>query len=340
MNKIEWLKKRMECITGTDSVIVMEGSNAFGKTYFDLLQEKRSKEIIEIPDNPYMEYGRIMEPVVRDAYTAMTGNEVEYFVNEFNFKNHKKYPFIGGSTDGVFLDFLYNQKGVLEIKTTSKKEIIKDWTWQGRHYMLSRNLQFCDFAILDRNADAISGIPPQKLHDDYFDRDDWTTKVIQESIKIERIERDKEIEKGMIEKYLEFWNLVEHPEIEVCSELSTQKAPNENIDFIVAQYNKINVFKKWLDEQQSFLKDKIVDFLGEKDEIKGYLYTANYKEKTQVRFDSAKFKIENPEVYAKYTNVCHYGKSLTIYPKKELKETSQQWLENTILILKNDLKLT
>jgi hypothetical protein len=68
-----------------------------GSIAIDLLAGKKVPPEKNIPDNKYMQRGRILEPLAAEAYEHKTGNKMAHF----GFVTNSKYPHAGYSPDGI-----------------------------------------------------------------------------------------------------------------------------------------------------------------------------------------------------------------------------------------------
>lgn len=133
----EWLEARTRGMGGTDTVTLMGAGQYDDETpYFVWLKKT---EGYDVPDNPAMERGRALEPVVLDLYRDLTGNEV----HETGLWQHEEHEMVLGSPDGLVLDVDGAVLGGVEAKTTLERTA-RDWDtdvcppryeWQARHYM-------------------------------------------------------------------------------------------------------------------------------------------------------------------------------------------------------------
>jgi len=158
VDRQEWLRARKRGIGGSEVAAVL-GLSPY-KTPYDVWKDKTSDEIIEIPDNPNMEWGRRLEDAVAGAYTDRTNRKVQR-VNDTIFS--RDIPFLFASPDRLILADTKAKvehpdmqgTGILEIKTTGAYAF-KEWEssvppyyWsQIQHYFFVRNLRWGAFAIL------------------------------------------------------------------------------------------------------------------------------------------------------------------------------------------------
>ena len=111
MVKFDVTVDRDKWVGGSDLPVIFTGSH-FGKSRFELMQEKLMIKENEFQGNEYTNYGNVMEPKIRDFVIQELGLEF----TEEQFKNEELK--IRGSLDG------YNKEEniVLEIKTSSNPD--------------------------------------------------------------------------------------------------------------------------------------------------------------------------------------------------------------------------
>jgi putative phage-type endonuclease len=103
--------------------------------------------------NPRMEWGNLLEPVIRQKYMDVTGRKVSVPDTLF----HPDYPHILVNLDGKADD-----DGILEVKTTrhdegwgepGTDEIPQHYLFQCHHALLVTGATFCDVAVLIAGSD-------------------------------------------------------------------------------------------------------------------------------------------------------------------------------------------
>lgn len=182
---------------GSDIPIIM-GISPF-KTYYQLLKEKTGIEEPEIVKNPYIEYGNVMEEVIRNY----TNNSID--------TNYIEDKLINGDirchTDGLNKE----DNSILEIKTTSKihKRVrtYKYYIVQLLFYMMNYKSDDGILAIYKRDEKFQDKTPDQWVEDFeesrlniYFihieDYQDWVEEINQA---IEKFRVDKKrLEKNVL----------------------------------------------------------------------------------------------------------------------------------------------
>lgn len=109
-------------IGGSDIAIIL-GVSPF-KSKFELwLEMTGQKAHPDFGNNESVEWGNILEPVVRDHFREVTGFKV--YKNNFVLA-HDEHDWMIANLDGEVIDPAFSGRGVLEIKTT-KEHRKKDW---------------------------------------------------------------------------------------------------------------------------------------------------------------------------------------------------------------------
>ena len=179
MEKALWLEERRKGIGGSDVAAIM-GLSPW-KTAYQVYQEKR-KEVEDWGGNSLTDWGKRMEPAIRQWYSDQTGRDVRL---PDKIMYHPQHPFMLASLDGFTDD-----GRVVEIKTARSG---KDWgepetnqipdyyAVQVHHYMIVTGFQVADIPV------SIAGSSP--------------------SLYI--VEADKEIAEMIIEACAKFWERVQ-----------------------------------------------------------------------------------------------------------------------------------
>lgn len=113
----DWLKERTTRIGGSDAPAVM--SLDPWRTRIDVALEKLNLKRTE--QNEAMEWGNILEPVIRDVFKQKSGMLVEY-PGPHTLCVHSEHRFMSMSPDGFVRSDDRPRNGVLQIKATSTKE--------------------------------------------------------------------------------------------------------------------------------------------------------------------------------------------------------------------------
>ena len=183
MDRQKWLKWRKEGIGGSDSAVILK-LFPFGKTPYQLWQEKTSDEIVDF-ENAATKHGKDYEDRALDWFEKKTGAVIFRQVPAEN----KEHPWIRCTLDGIDVEqeFMveakcpYNLANHIKVKATRKVPDI--YYPQCQHQMKTKELHKMRF-----------------LSFNYQDPDD--------SVILEVIKDDKFIEK-MMPEYEKFWKCVQ-----------------------------------------------------------------------------------------------------------------------------------
>jgi putative phage-type endonuclease len=145
MEKTQWLEERRKGIGGSDMAAIL-GISPW-KTAYQVYQEKR-KEVEDWEGNNATDWGKRMEPAIRQWYSDTTGRSVRL---PDKIMYHEKYPFMLASLDGFTDD-----RRVVEIKTTRSSkgwgepgtnEIPDYYAVQCHHYMIVTGFEVTDVPV-------------------------------------------------------------------------------------------------------------------------------------------------------------------------------------------------
>ena len=164
---------------GSDVPIIM-GLSPF-KTYYQLLKEKVGIEQPEKVENPYIDYGNVMEGKIRDYINSLTSSQ---FVEDKLIKGD-----IRCHVDG------YDGKQIIEIKTTSKthKKVrtYKYYIVQLLFYMMNYDVKDGMLLVYERPKDFDEEFDENRLQRfdiDILDYQDWVEEIKEA---IEKFRTDK-----------------------------------------------------------------------------------------------------------------------------------------------------
>lgn len=285
-SRYEWLEMRRSGIGGSDVAAIVGLSK--WRTPTDVYNSK-----IEDPvdnDNASMEWGRRLEPVIREKYAEAVGMSVD--TPPFMFR-HQEHKFMIADVDGIRAD-----GRIVEIKTARTQqgwgedgtdEIPDYYKTQVQHYMTVLGATSCDVAVLIGASD----------------------------FRIYTIEHDPELEELLIDAENEFWN--EHvvpqvppppvtlDEMKVAFPVS-KKAAVECTDDIWEHVEKLALVTDQLEElkeQEKKHKAAIQAAMGEADTLShlGQIVATWKSTKAVARFDSASLKAAMPDIYNQFMKV-------------------------------------
>jgi len=153
--RAEFLKRRRTGLGGSDVGAIM-GVDQY-KDSLDVYMDKVSPP--EDTDNPNMERGRMLEPVVSLLYELRTGRRLR----TGKFRRNRNHPYLIGSPDRIInpidrdsQEVSKNSPGVLEIKTANRfvlkkmqeEGLPKSYILQLQHYMGLCGTEWGAFAVL------------------------------------------------------------------------------------------------------------------------------------------------------------------------------------------------
>lgn len=295
MSAEDWqeYRKNQKGIGGSDVATIL-GLNPY-KSPFTLWLEKTGQ--VEPPDlgnNEYVNWGNILEPVIREEFKKVTGFEV--VENDFVLQ-HDIHDFMVANIDGEVFDPAFNgEPGVLEIKTANER-MKEEWREGPPHYYMLQIQHY--LAVLDYSY-AYVAVLIGGNHFKYF-----------------RIVRDDYVIDKIIAAEMEFMNLVEtntppeisaHPkDSEYLSE--TYSKPSEEEGFLTSEserkalrYIEIQEEMKMLQEEADFIKNKIKYEAKECKALVGENVKILMPAVKKLSFDNKKFAVDHPELHAAYKN--------------------------------------
>lgn len=299
-DRAAWLKQRQLGIGGSDVAPILGLSK--WRTPLDVYNDKTSDKLDDT-DNTSMEWGRRLEPVIRQKYADVTGHAVIQPTDMFQNEIH---PFMVANVDGIRDD------GVLvEIKTARSgadwgeegtDQIPEYYLTQVQHYMAVLGADRCDVAVLIAGSD----------------------------FRIYTVDRDEEIIDMLIDEERKFWNLVEartppapRTADEVASAFAVGKKEDKEADDDIADalvtMLRIQAQIKSLKEEEDAIKTAITGYMGEADTLtfQGTTLATWKNVKPRVTFDSASFKKAMPDIYERYLKQGESTRRFVIKQKLE-----------------------
>jgi putative phage-type endonuclease len=286
MERLQWLEERRRGIGGSDVAAIL-GLSPW-KSPYRVYQEKR-KEVEDWNGNEATDWGKRMEPAIRQWYSDKTGLEVRLpdgiIFNE-------KYPFMLASIDG----FTEGPRGV-EIKTARSgkgwgepgtNEIPDYYTLQVQHYMAVTGLPVFDVPV------SIAGGPPC----------------------LYEVPADKELIEILIEAEAKFWQRVvdgNPPEPVNYADAvqrfgkSTSTGSVMANDLIVSLIERLRTTREKMDElkaTEETIKSGIISYLGDNGDClitpSGETLCTYKLAKGRKTFDAKTFEKDHPDLYSQY----------------------------------------
>lgn len=288
MSKEEWLKWRKKGIGGSD-VSCLLGINKW-KSEIELWLDKVNQTNEPPVENEAMTWGMIMEPVIRNYFTEVTGKKV---VEVRAILQHPEYPFMLADVDGITVDDAGNP-AVLEIKTASEYkrgewevDVPVYYQTQIQHYLCVTGIRKAYCAVL------IGG----------------------NSFKIYEVDADDEIQSMLIEVEKNFWNKVQNmirPEMDgsdaaknlldslyhggVAEQIVMPEEAIQYVDAYIEACAEEDNAKAKKQEASNHIKEIMGDY--EKATCLGH--SISWKPVSTERLDTKALKEKEPEIYAKY----------------------------------------
>jgi len=279
-NKEQWLVERKKGIGGSDAPAVLGVSP--WRTPLQVYLEKRG-ELNGSFDSPAMQWGRRLEPMVRQEYANQTGRQV---VIPNTILRHPHYDWMLGNVDGIA-----DGNRVLEIKTTRSAdgwgepgtdEIPDYYQVQVQHYMVVTGLVLADVAGLIGGSD----------------------------FRLYEVNADPELQSMIVDWEAAFWESVKkghEPDPRTAADIKIKfgkhsvarqvQATDEVVDAI-RELREIAEMKK----QEDTLKTIIQAHMKDGDTLcHGDKVLATWKQsKPPVRFDAKAFEENHPKLFQKY----------------------------------------
>lgn len=294
MNEADWQvyreQQQADCKLGGSDISTIIGINPY-KSKFTLWLEMTGQKEKDFVGNAAVEWGNILEPVIRDKFKAETGFKV--FKNNFVLA-HDDFDWMVANLDGEVIDPAFEGRGVLEIKTTNERNK-KNWEEGCPIYYMSQvqwylgvtGYEYAYIAVL------IGG----------------------STFKYFLIERDDYLIDQMINHAADFLHMVKHripPEIggsknesewlaaaypeALEEELTIPPALEE----MALEYNALQEQVKEMTKRCEEIKNKIKLEGKEFKTLRGNLVKIHMPTIRKTLFDSKLFAQEHPDLYVKY----------------------------------------
>jgi putative phage-type endonuclease len=289
MDQAQWLDERRKGIGGSDVAAIL-GLSPF-KTAYQVYQEKR-KEIADWEGNETTDWGKRMEPAIRQWYSDQTGRAVRL---PDKIMYHQKYPFMLASLDGFTDD-----RRIVEIKTTRSSkgwgepgtnEIPDYYAVQVHHYMIVTGFEVADVPV------SIAGGSPA----------------------LYEVEADKELSDMIIEAEAAFWQRIQDgnpPDPVTYADAVARfgKVKSEGIvtaspmaEGAVDELRRIKSLITIYEADEEAIKGRLIAYIGDNgdtlinsngDTLLTYKFTSGRK-----TFDSKSFEKDHPDLFQKYLKI-------------------------------------
>lgn len=288
LSREDWLRYRKKGIGGSDVASLLGISK--WKSEIELWLDKTGQTNSETEENEAMEWGRIMEPVIRNHFAEVTGKTV---VEVKAMLQHPEYPFMLADVDGLTTDDEGNP-AILEIKTASEykrseweNDIPVYYQTQVQHYLCVTGVQKAYVAVL------IGG----------------------NSFKVYEVDADKEVQQMLIVLEQNFWNCVQNmvrPEMDGSDAaknlldslyhggISEQIVmPDEAIEYVDA-YIEACAEEDNAKAKKQDASNHIKEIMGDYDKAICLGHNISWKPVSTERLDAKALKEHEPEIYEKY----------------------------------------
>jgi putative phage-type endonuclease len=277
--------ERKGFIGGSDAAVILGISR--WKTPVDLALEKLGKAE-PFQGNRFTEAGNMLEETIARWYEKETGNKIR---NSSIVYKHPKYPYIKGQIDRL----IEKQPAFLECKSADRftahmwgesgsNDVPDEYFVQVQHYLMLNNFEWCDMAVLIGGND----------------------------FRIYHIEPDKELQNIILEKELEFWDLISRgllPKPITGTDVSkiyprhadTSITATAELMEVVERIGELASRKKEMDKELDKHNTIVMEFMAEN----AVLVNADgeklfqYKLQNVAGFDENGLKTEYPEIWQK-----------------------------------------
>jgi putative phage-type endonuclease len=291
MTETDWQKYRekQQGLGGSDCSIIM-GLNPY-KSPFVLWLEMTGQAERPKLDSRYVEWGNLLEPVIRDKFRAETG----FVVKQCNFVlAHQDYEWMVANVDGFVIDPSRKGRGVLEIKTANERAK-KDWEngcpnhymLQVQHYLAVTELDYAYIAVLIGGSD---------FRYYFIERDDYVIDAIisaeREFMEMVRLRKAPVI--GGSESEAD-WLAAAYPN---AIDIEETLMPHQ--EELVAEYH---ILTREINEKQARadeIKNTIKLLAEDKASLRGETFRVSMPTIKKVMFDSKSFAADYPELYSQY----------------------------------------
>ncbi len=284
----EWLRWRKKGIGGSDVSAIL-GINKWTST-IELWLDKTNQTNNQVEVNEAMQWGTILEPIIRDHFAAVTGKtvmEVEAMLQ------HPEHPFMLADVDGVTTDDDGNP-AILEIKTAS--EYKRDEWSEGvpTYYQTQVQHYLC-----------VTGVPKAYV----------AVLIGGNTFRIYEVDADPEVQQMLIAVEKNFWNMVVNmirPDID-ASDAAKDLLDRIYVGGIEEEINLPDEALEWVDAYIEASADEdsakakkqeasnhIKEIMGDYDKAKCMGHSISWKPVTSERLDTKALKENEPDVYAKY----------------------------------------
>lgn len=288
LSREEWLRYR-KCGIGGSDVAAILGISKWNSA-ISLWLDKTNQTNEPIEENEAMQWGTIMEPIIRNHFAEVTGKTV---VEVKAMLQHPEHPFMLADIDGLTEDDEGNP-AILEIKTASEykrseweNDIPSYYQTQVQHYLCVTGVQKAFVAVL------IGG----------------------NSFKVYEVDADTEIQAMLVAVEKDFWNKVQNmirPEMDGSDAAKNLMdslyhggiseeivMPDEAIEYVDA-YIEACAEEDNAKAKKQEASNHIKEIMGDYDKAICLGHSISWKPVSSERLDSKALKEAEPEIYEKY----------------------------------------
>ena len=288
LSREEWLRYRKRGIGGSDVAAILGISK--WNSAISLWLDKTNQTNEPVEENEAMQWGTIMEPIIRNHFAVVTGKTV---VEVKAMLQHPEYPFMLADVDGLTTDDEGNP-AILEIKTASEykkseweNDIPSYYQTQVQHYLCVTGVQKAYVAVL------IGG----------------------NSFKVYEVDADAEIQSMLIAVEKNFWNKVQNmirPEMDGSDAAKNLLdslyhggieeqivMPDEAIEY-VDSYVQACAEEDNAKAKKQDAANHIKEIMGDYDKATCLGHSISWKAVSSERLDTKALKENEPEIYARY----------------------------------------
>ncbi|MEK5070749.1 YqaJ viral recombinase family nuclease [Sporosarcina sp. FSL K6-1508] len=290
MNRQEWLDARKNGIGGSD-VSAIAGLNKW-KSPVGVYLDKIGASPDEDSAGEAAYWGNVMEDVVAQEFSIRTGLRVR---RRNAILKHPEYPFMLANVDRLIV----GKREGLECKTAS--EYLKG-SWEDEEIPAAYLLQIQHYM-------AVTGY------------DAWHIAVLIGGNKFlyKKVERDEELINYLITIEKNFWKenvLKQIPpmfdgsdaSVDLLKALYPESVPDSEVQLpgdagtFIEALDEISVELKSMELQKKEYENQIKDMMKDNEKAYSGERTITWKSYDTNRFDSKRFKVEEPDLYKKYVN--------------------------------------
>lgn len=284
-NRAQWLEDRRTGIGGSDVGPIL-GLSPY-RTPLEVFRDKRG-EIEDRPETAPMRWGNLLEPVVRQEYSNVTGRDV---LMPDGILRHDRHHFMLANLDGFTTDGrIYEGKTARTAQGWGEPgtdEIPQGYLFQVQHYMLVTGYQLADVAVLIGGSD----------------------------FRVYTVEADRELHEMLVDAEAEFWRRVtdnDPPEPVSYADAIARWGRTTNASSVIAsrevvaaveELRRLTGAEKLLGEQIEEQKAIVMKALGESETLidDGGNTLCTWKlAKPAQRFDAKALAAAHPDIHAQF----------------------------------------